>query len=43
LVGLLRAPQIHVAPALIITEDELLDGFERHDKALSVLDEALGF
>jgi hypothetical protein len=32
-----------VAPALVITEDELLDGFERQDQALYVLDEALGF
>jgi len=43
LVGLLRPPHLHVAPPLIITEEELLDGFERQDKALDVLDEALGF
>ncbi len=43
LMGLLRAPHLHVAPPLIITEDELLDGFDRQDKALYVLDDALGF
>ena len=43
LIGLLRPPHMHVAPPLIITEEELLDGFERQDKALDVLDEALGF
>lgn len=43
LLGLLRPPMIHVAPPLIISEDELLDGFERQDKALDVLDHALGF
>jgi hypothetical protein len=41
--GLLRAPHLHVAPPLTITEDELLDGFDRQDKALYVLDDALGF
>lgn len=43
LLGLLRPPHFHVAPPLTITEDELLDGFERQDKALYALDEALGF
>ena len=43
LIGLLRQPHLHVAPPLIISEEELLDGFERNDKALYVLDEALGF
>jgi adenosylmethionine-8-amino-7-oxononanoate aminotransferase len=43
LIGLLRPPHMHVAPPLIITEEELLDGFERQDKALDALDEALGF
>jgi hypothetical protein len=43
LMGLLRPPHLHVAPPLIITEDELLDGFERQDKALDVLDDSLGF
>ena len=41
--GLLRAPHLHVAPPLTITKDELLDGFDRQDKALFVLDDALGF
>ncbi|GKY93251.1 hypothetical protein MPSEU_000292800 [Mayamaea pseudoterrestris] len=43
LMGLLRPPHLHVAPPLVISEDELIDGFERQDKALDVLDEALGF
>ena len=43
LLGLLRPPLIHVAPPLTISEDELLDGFERQDKALDVLDKELGF
>lgn len=43
LMGLLRPPHLHVAPPLIITEDELMDGFDRQDKALYALDEALGF
>jgi len=43
LIGLLRPPHLHVAPPLIISKDELLDGFERQDKALDVLDEALGY
>jgi taurine---2-oxoglutarate transaminase len=43
LMGLLRPPHLHIAPPLTITEEELLDGFERQDKALTVLDEALGF
>jgi hypothetical protein len=43
LIGLLRPPHLHIAPPLVITEDELLDGFERQDKALYVLDDALGF
>ena len=43
LMGLLRAPHLHVAPPLTITEDELLDGFDRQDKALYTLDEALGY
>jgi len=43
LLGLLRPPHFHVAPPLTITEDELLDGFEKQDKALYALDEALGF
>jgi taurine--2-oxoglutarate transaminase len=43
LVGLHRYPHIHCAPPLSITEDELIDGFERLDRALDVLDESLGF
>jgi taurine---2-oxoglutarate transaminase len=43
LVGLHRYPHIHCAPPLVIKEDELLDGFERLDQAVSVLDRALGF
>lgn len=43
LIGLMRPPHLHVAPPLVISEAELLDGFERQDKALSVLDIALGF
>ena len=43
LIGLMRPPLLHVAPPLIITEDELLDGLERQDKALDTLDQALGF
>jgi adenosylmethionine-8-amino-7-oxononanoate aminotransferase len=43
LIGMMRPPQLHVAPPLVITEEELLDGFARQDKALYALDEALGF
>jgi adenosylmethionine-8-amino-7-oxononanoate aminotransferase len=43
LIGLVRPPHIHSAPPLIITEDEMLEGFDRNDKALYALDEALGF
>jgi adenosylmethionine-8-amino-7-oxononanoate aminotransferase len=43
LVGLHRFPHVHCAPPLTITEEELIDGFERLDRALYVLDEALGF
>lgn len=43
LIGLLRPPHMHVAPPLVITEDELMDGFDRQDKALYALDDALGF
>jgi len=43
LIGLLRPPHLHIAPPLVISRDELLDGFDRQDKALDVLDEALGF
>jgi taurine--2-oxoglutarate transaminase len=43
LVGLHRYPHIHCAPPLTITESELLDGFDRLDRTLSVLDDALGY
>lgn len=43
LVGMIRPPNLHVAPPLTITEDELMDGFDRQDRALYALDEALGF
>ena len=43
LVGLHRYPHIHCAPPLNITEEELMDGFDRLDRALYVLDEALGY
>lgn len=43
LLGLHRFPHIHCAPPLIISEDELLDGFDRLDRTIDVLDEALGY
>mmetsp|Transcript_30510 Transcript_30510/g.35559 ORF Transcript_30510/g.35559 Transcript_30510/m.35559 type:complete len:468 (+) Transcript_30510:327-1730(+) len=43
LMGLLRPPHLHVAPPLVINEEELLDGFDKQDRALRALDEALGF
>lgn len=43
LIGMARPPHLHVAPPLIISEEELLDGFQRQDLALDTLDEALGF
>lgn len=43
LYGLLRPPLLHVAPPLVITEEEMAEGFERHDRALNVLDKELGF
>jgi adenosylmethionine-8-amino-7-oxononanoate aminotransferase len=43
LLGLLRPPHLHIAPPLVITEEELLDGFDKQDRALDTLDEALGF
>jgi taurine---2-oxoglutarate transaminase len=43
LIGLHRYPHIHCAPPLIISMEELLDGFERLHRALLVLDDALGF
>jgi adenosylmethionine-8-amino-7-oxononanoate aminotransferase len=41
--GLLRAPYLHTAPPLVITEEELRDGFDRVDRALDTLDRELGF
>jgi taurine--2-oxoglutarate transaminase len=43
LVGLHRYPHIHCAPPLIISENELIDGFQRLDRSLYVLDAELGF
>lgn len=43
LIGLLRPPHLHIAPPLIISEEELMDGFKRQDEALYALDDALGF
>ena len=43
LVGLHRYPHVHCAPPLVITPEELCDGFDRLDRALTVLDDALGF
>lgn len=43
LMGLHRYPHIHCAPPLVISRDELLDGFDRLHRSLTVLDEALGF
>jgi adenosylmethionine-8-amino-7-oxononanoate aminotransferase len=43
LVGLHRYPHIHCAPPLIISEGEMIDGFQRLDRSLDVLDEALGY
>mmetsp|Transcript_41396 Transcript_41396/g.96195 ORF Transcript_41396/g.96195 Transcript_41396/m.96195 type:complete len:545 (+) Transcript_41396:71-1705(+) len=39
LFGLFRPPLLHCSPPLIISEDELRDGFGRLTKALDVLDE----
>jgi len=36
--GLFRPPLLHCAPPLVITEEELRDGFQRLDKALESLD-----
>jgi adenosylmethionine-8-amino-7-oxononanoate aminotransferase len=43
LIGLFRPPVIHVAPPLIISEEELKEGFEKQHQALDVLDKALGY
>jgi len=42
LVGLHRYPHIHSAPPLVINEEELADGFDRLDQALTVLNRSLG-
>ena len=41
--GLFRPPIIHIAPPLVINEEQLKDGFERQHRALDVLDKALGY
>lgn len=43
LIGLIRPPHLHVSPPLIISEEELMEGFDRQDKAMYKLDEFLGF
>jgi len=39
LYGFVRPPMFHCAPALVITPEELRDGFRRADRALQVFDE----
>jgi len=39
--GFIRPPVLHCAPALVIQPHELEDGWERADRALSVLDRAV--
>merc|ERR1719506_2295562 len=41
--GMVRAPYMHTAPPLVITEAELREGFARVDRALLALDRQLGF
>jgi len=41
--GFVRLPLLHTAPPLVISDDELRDGFDRLDTALTVLDQELGF
>lgn len=36
--GLFRPPLLHCAPPLVITEDELREGFSRLDQSLATLD-----
>jgi len=38
LMGLFRPPLLHCAPPLVVSEDELRDGFSRLDSALKTLD-----
>ena len=42
ILGFVRPPFLHIAPPLVITADELHDGFDRVDRALDTLDEAVG-
>ena len=37
----LRPPLLHCAPPLIISEEELVDGFDRVSRSLSVMDDTL--
>jgi len=41
--GFVRPPFLHTAPPLVVSEEELRDGFDRVDRALDTLDEKLGF
>ena len=41
--GFVRPPLLHCAPPLVTSADELKEGFSRIDKALTVLDDGLGF
>eukprot|EP00928_Gymnodinium_smaydae_P037350 TRINITY_DN25948_c0_g1_i1.p1 TRINITY_DN25948_c0_g1~~TRINITY_DN25948_c0_g1_i1.p1 ORF type:complete len:523 (-),score=94.39 TRINITY_DN25948_c0_g1_i1:342-1910(-) len=41
LIGFVRPPQVHCAPPLVISESELLDGFQRLDRALGSLEREL--
>jgi len=43
LIGLHRFPHLHCAPPLNISEEDLIEGFNRLDKSLDTLDEAMGF
>jgi len=41
LMGLFRPPLLHCCPPLVISEEELLDGFARLSRALVVLDNSI--
>lgn len=41
--GFVRAPNFHSAPPLISTPEDLVDGYDKIDRALTVLDKGLGF
>lgn len=41
LIGLVRPPFLHCAPPLVITEEQLRDGFQRLSRALKFLDAAI--